>query len=366
MSREKGFIWVNDTEAGAVVPPEGHIVYARDTDTHLASDGTTLTAMGGGGGGLDAEGAQDAVGAMVDTSLVYTDATPLLSRAALTGDVTAAEGSNTTTIANDAVTYAKIQNVTDGRLLGRSAGSSGDVQEITVGSSLDLSSGSIGLPAWMSEYNPDRPPTDLGTGGFAEEFTGGAFSQSWQWSNQGSATDVVEQGMGKITGPGAVTGRVWRALVPPNGVNFTVTAKMYPGFSTLNSTTDFNGIWLLDTGTLAAPTKFYDFGLYPSGNYNSGLYALTMTGFNAWSSTQINTMPSGSVQVMYLQGRYTASTKTLSWYYSQNGRIWTWGAAVVFTNHPSYVGRFNSNGADPAYFQFFRVRTDANRNLAGE
>lgn len=37
------------------------------------------------------ESAQDATGAMVDTSLVYVDATPLLTRAALTGDITASQ-----------------------------------------------------------------------------------------------------------------------------------------------------------------------------------------------------------------------------------------------------------------------------------
>lgn len=54
-----------------------------------------------------------------------------LQRAALTGDVTAAAGSNATTIANDAVTYAKMQDVsaTD-RLLGRSSVGAGDVEEI--------------------------------------------------------------------------------------------------------------------------------------------------------------------------------------------------------------------------------------------
>lgn len=45
---------------------------------------------------------------------------------ALTGDVTASgTGSVAATIANDAVTFAKFQNITDNRLLGRSAGSSG-------------------------------------------------------------------------------------------------------------------------------------------------------------------------------------------------------------------------------------------------
>jgi len=42
--------------------------------------------------------AQDAVGAMVDSTLVYTDGTPLLSRAALTGAVTASAGSNATSL----------------------------------------------------------------------------------------------------------------------------------------------------------------------------------------------------------------------------------------------------------------------------
>lgn len=45
------------------------------------------------------ERAQDAVGAMVDSTLVYTDGTPLLSRAALTGDASASAGSNTITLA---------------------------------------------------------------------------------------------------------------------------------------------------------------------------------------------------------------------------------------------------------------------------
>lgn len=45
------------------------------------------------------EMAQDATGAMVDASLVYVDATPLLTRAALTGDATASQGSNALTLA---------------------------------------------------------------------------------------------------------------------------------------------------------------------------------------------------------------------------------------------------------------------------
>lgn len=52
--------------------------------------------------------AQDAVGAMIDSSLTYVDATPLLQRAALTGDVTASAGSNTTAIAAGVIVNADV------------------------------------------------------------------------------------------------------------------------------------------------------------------------------------------------------------------------------------------------------------------
>lgn len=60
----------------------------------------------------------------------------------LTGDVTAGPGSGSVaaTIANDAVTYAKLQNISAAsRLLGRgSAAGSGDTQELTVGNSVTI------------------------------------------------------------------------------------------------------------------------------------------------------------------------------------------------------------------------------------
>jgi hypothetical protein len=59
----------------------------------------------------------------------------------LSGDVTGSGATAiTTSIANSAVTYAKIQNVTAARLLGRHAASAGLVQEISIGSGLSLDS----------------------------------------------------------------------------------------------------------------------------------------------------------------------------------------------------------------------------------
>ena len=62
-----------------------------------------------------------------------------LARAALTGDVTAGINSNATTIANDAVTYAKLQNVSaTSRILGRKTAAAGDAEECTLSEVLDF------------------------------------------------------------------------------------------------------------------------------------------------------------------------------------------------------------------------------------
>jgi hypothetical protein len=62
-----------------------------------------------------------------------------VERAALTGDVTAPSNSNTTTIAANAVTYEKMQDVTEtSRILGRRTAGSGDPEECTLSQVLDF------------------------------------------------------------------------------------------------------------------------------------------------------------------------------------------------------------------------------------
>lgn len=71
--------------------------------------------------------------ALTTTDLLLTATTVNIKAAAVT----------TAKIADSNVTYAKIQNVADARLLGRSQGAAGVVQELTVGSGLTLSGGAL-------------------------------------------------------------------------------------------------------------------------------------------------------------------------------------------------------------------------------
>lgn len=77
------------------------------------------------------------------------------SSTTLTGDVTGSgSGSIATTIANDAVTFAKMQNVAANSVPARAAGTSGDLSEVTLAASQLFGRGSSG----------DLAPISLGSG----------------------------------------------------------------------------------------------------------------------------------------------------------------------------------------------------------
>lgn len=87
------------------------------------------------------------------------------------GDITVSASGATWTIDNDAVTYAKIQNVTTSRLLGRGTAGGGDVQEITIGSGLTLTGTTLSASSSIS-YSENALGTDTligssGSGVFA-------------------------------------------------------------------------------------------------------------------------------------------------------------------------------------------------------
>jgi len=86
----------------------------------------------------NASGSSASPTALTSTDLAFATGTVNIG----TGAVTTAKLADSSSSATG-VTYAKIQHVTDARLIGRSAGTNGIPQEITVGAGLTLASGSL-------------------------------------------------------------------------------------------------------------------------------------------------------------------------------------------------------------------------------
>jgi len=151
--------WSVILTVGAVVAPVGAPYLVVVNDANLTGE----RALVAGGGLTSADGGPDGaftINVGGSTSIVV--GADDVQRAALVGDVTAPLNSNTTTIANDAVTsakilndsvitakilndnvtYAKIQNVsaTD-RILGRDTAGAGDIEELTVSGGLEFTGG---------------------------------------------------------------------------------------------------------------------------------------------------------------------------------------------------------------------------------
>jgi hypothetical protein len=80
----------------------------------------------------------------------------LLTSSEGTGDIdwTYTDGSGTLTgsVKNDAITFAKMQNIATSRLLGRSTASSGDVEEITIGTGMSLSGGALACTVLAADF----------------------------------------------------------------------------------------------------------------------------------------------------------------------------------------------------------------------
>lgn len=73
-----------------------------------------------------------------------------IQTSAFSGDVTKSAGGTALTIANDAVTFAKMQNINTAKLIGRTTASSGDPEEVGAGNGISIAGGTVTVVTQMS------------------------------------------------------------------------------------------------------------------------------------------------------------------------------------------------------------------------
>lgn len=166
--------------------------------------------------------AQDAVGAMIDTSLVYVDATPLLTRAALTGAITASQGSNTTALGS--FTKAQLDTaVSDGNVL-----YVGDVTQYTDEQAQDAVGAMLNNSTFITLTYVDATPTltaTLSATGTPSSSTYLRGDNTWATVAGGGNTfndTYIDQSGGTSDTYGVLSGTI-------NGSNavFTVSQSLY-------------------------------------------------------------------------------------------------------------------------------------------
>lgn len=173
-------------------------------------------------------------------SLAFTSAN-VLGRAALTGDVTASANSNATTIANGAVTFAKMADMATDTLIGRQSGT-GAPEAISVSGGLEWTTNAIQTSAFTGDVTKSA-------GGTATTIANLAVAEGMLQDNA-----VTFAKMQNLTGDGVLLGRDSAGSGDPQEI--TLGAGLFFSTHVLNTTST----WVFDKTTKTTTTTA-DYGV---------------------------------------------------------------------------------------------------------
>lgn len=203
---------------------------------------------------------------------------------ALTGDVTKPAGSTVTTVPAASITYAKIQNVTDARLLGRSSGSAGAPQEISIAGSLTLSAGVLtgaNTPSWA--YLRHQETAGVDAGGFTSGVGAQIVAINTEVNDDSSIVSLSSNQMTIAAGTYRVRARAPGYQIASHRLQvYDVTNSAVLAYgSSCRCTTDQVDSWLFAKITLAVST------IIKLERFGSATKAVNGCGFAVGNGTEV-------------------------------------------------------------------------------
>ncbi len=290
---------------------EGSTLSSATTSVDYVGAGVTATNVGGaitvtipGGSG----GTVTTTGSPASGNLAKFSGATSVTNGDLSGDVTTS-GALATTIANDAVSYAKMQNVSAAsKLLGRGDSGSGDPQEITIGTGLTMTGTTLSASGGGgSSITAKDEGSTLTTGMTSIDFVGSTVTAT---NSSGAVTVTVADDLGVFhaydekasgTNGGGSTANTW--------------TKRDLNTTELNTISGAS----LSSNEIILPAGTYDFWA-SAPTYDDASYGSTVRLYNVTDSAVIMLGTSqwgvgNHEQRTFVQGRFTLSgTKHIAVY----------------------------------------------------
>ncbi len=241
------------------------------------------------------------------------------------GDVSGSGGGGVLTIAADAVTNAKLANMTALKIKARKTGSTGDPEDCTLSEVLDFIGGSVqgailyrGASGWTL-----LPP---GTSGQVLTTAGTAADPAWQTGSSGGGTLANPSGTIGLTPDNGVSTSGMRADAAPalsQAIAPTWTAPHSWQQSSLGTTTAYAARLINPTAAVSGTVQVSPAVLWTGNAWSNGSSASQETSFMAWVNPIQNTSVSAE---------FTISART------NNG---AWAGRLFLTN----VGNLTVSGS---------------------
>lgn len=290
----------------------GGLTLTKPTGTNLIQNvGKVGKVSGGGAGSIAVANIQrtNDIPNIAQNNFWVGNASGVPTAVTMSGDVTNSAGA--VTIANDAVTFAKMQNISTDRLLGRDTALTGDVEELTVGGGIEFTgSGGIQSSAFTGDVTKSAGGTALTIANDAVTYA--------KMQNVSAASKLLGRG---DSGAGDV-----QEITLGSGLTMTGTTLSASGgggscITTLNTLTATTQTFAVGTtGTdfnISSATSTHTFNIPDAGASARGLVTTgtqTLAGAKTFSSAPtFSTMTAGSILFAGTSGLLSQSNADLFW-----------------------------------------------------